>query len=410
MATVCRYDGSAPSPASVWNTGFSKNVAAGFALNVAWLTMNPNLGASARSLQDWAVIAPTNGLSLSVVLRSRGGLSEWLQQLEIPHTINPMPWPGGVRTVSVGVNAVALRRWIRQQHARVLHCYEHDLYPFAVILRALTGLPLVCHVHFAMERPFAAWAFSGWRLPEAVIWTSEQQRRDCESAVTGIVPAERQHVVPLGLSVERFGKIDQQGSDLRRQLGIGSDQVVVATACALRARKRVDDFLSLAEVILQRHPYVTVLLAGGEVPGDEQYASEIVPRIRAAERHPRFRWLGHLEPVEPLMHAADVFVSTSEYETFGMSVLEAMACGKAVVAYEAGSVLEVLGAAGVTVKTGDIAELIAGTEALLSNVEVRARYGAAARVRVATTFDPADSFSRITSIYDGLLQQRVGRQ
>ena len=52
----------------------------------------------------------------------------------------------------------------------VIHCYEHDLYPFAVTLRMLTSLPLICHVHFAPERDFLLWAFGSRRKrPDAVI-------------------------------------------------------------------------------------------------------------------------------------------------------------------------------------------------------------------------------------------------
>ena len=165
---------------------------------------------------------------------------------------------------------------------------------------------------------------------------------------------ERQHVVPLGLDLRRFGSRADVRDMTRREFGIDSGDVVVGAASALRGRKRIDDFLALVRALRERHRNVVGLLAGGEVAGDETYAREVIPRIRSMEAAGGFRWLGNLEPIEPFMHAVDIFVSTSEYETFGMSVLEAMACGKPVVAYRGGSVHEVVGDTGSIVSTCDL--------------------------------------------------------
>jgi glycosyltransferase involved in cell wall biosynthesis len=145
------------------------------------------------------------------------------------------------------------------------------------------------------------------------------------------------------------------------------------------------------------------LLAGGEVPGDEIYAQEVIPRIKALESTGRFRWLGHLEPVEPFMHALDIFVSTSEYETFGMSVLEAMACGNAIAAYRAGSVYEVVGPAGLVVETGNYDGLLSMVESLVLDHNLRRHLGDAAKRRVAEEFSANSSMLQLKQLYESLI-------
>lgn len=377
-------------------------------IHAAWLTMNPNLGASARTLQDWVLLGRDDGLDISVILQTDGELRRWLVQNGVPCTLDPMFWPDSRHFMPSVAHALTLRRWIRDRGAQVIHCYEHDLYPFAIALRWITGLPLLCHVHFSLERGFAAWAFGAPRKqPDAIIWTSHQQQADCAAAMAGIVPAEIQHVVPLGLDLNRFGSQFDRREAFRQRLGIAPDQIVIANACHLRARKHVDDFLEIVAALQQRHPNVIGLLAAGGARGDEAYARDVIPRIRAMETTGRFQWLGHLEPVEPFMHAGDIFLSTSEYETFGMSVLEAMACGKPVAAYRGGSVYEIVGDTGRIAETNNVASLLAATETLVSDPELRRTLGAAARQRVIDDYNPRNSLRQLKQLYASILEAPV---
>jgi glycosyltransferase involved in cell wall biosynthesis len=100
-------------------------------------------------------------------------------------------------------------------------------------------------------------------------------------------------------------------------------------------------------------------------------------------------------------------VSTSEYETFGNSVCEAMACARPVAAYRGGSVAEVLGDTGLVVETGDLDGLTAAVERLVAAPYLRQSLGQAARQRVAEHFNPRKSFEQLLGIYASLLGKRA---
>lgn len=371
-------------------------------MNVLFLTTNPNLGSTARILQCWLVLGRAAGLSGLTAVRRDGDLTQWLTAHGLPHRIDPMPLPDRRWPVPALWHAWTLARWARRAGVAVVHCNEHDIYPFGRLLGRLLGVPVVCHVRFRFERPYGEWLFGRGRAPAALLWTSQQQRDDCAAAVAGLVPADRQHLVPLGLDLTTFGTLAAGRDATRRGWGAAPDDVVVGTASALRPIKRIDDFIDLAIRLSARHPRTRWVVAGGVIPGDEAYAADLQRRVAAAGLGDRLRLLGHLEPVEPFLHAVDVFVSTSEYETFGNSVCEAMACRRPVAAYRGGSVHEVVGDAGIVVPNGDLTALEVAVDDLIARPDRRAELGDQARDRVARCFDPARTLGQLIDIYRSL--------
>jgi glycosyltransferase involved in cell wall biosynthesis len=84
--------------------------------------------------------------------------------------------------------------------------------------------------------------------------------------------------------------------------------------------------------------------------------------------------------------AATCMVHACEIETFGLSVLEAMACGRPVVAVDGGGVPEVLGDTGVLTQSNDAAGFAGQLRALFEDPDRQLRLGAAARLRATQHF------------------------
>jgi glycosyltransferase involved in cell wall biosynthesis len=175
-------------------------------------------------------------------------------------------------------------------------------------------------------------------------------------------------------------------------------------ACFIRPGKRVEDFLKLADRFQQRSD-VRFVLAGGAAAGDDSFFLQIRSEIEQCVSRGRIRWLGHFEPIHRFLEAIDIFVSTSEHESFGMSVCEAMAHGKAVAGYAACAVQEVVGDAGLIVETGDCDALIRAVEQLIDNSRLRQELGDKAKRRVAEHFDPAKSLRQLADIYGGIMRR-----
>lgn len=376
-------------------------------MNVLFLTNNPIPGGTARVLLDWLRLGSENGLTASVGLLHRGDLEMRVRELDVPHRILAMPWPDRRRPWQMGKALAAAAYWARRQGVEHVHCQEHDVYPFGRLLARLLGVPVTCHVQFRVEREFVAWAFGGKRRPGAVIWTSEQQRQDCREATAGILDEDIQVTLPMGLDVERFAVSAPRRNALRRQWRIEPGQIAVGAASAIRDRKEIHTFIDMVVNLRAKHQNVIGVFAGGAVADELEYAERIEPRLRALDVEGALRWVGHLEPVEPFYHAIDLFVSTSRYETFGMSVCEAMACGRPVAGYRGGSVGEVVGDTGRIVETGDADGLTAAVDELVSDDALRQELGQQARRRVETKFNPAQSLEKLEAIFQSVRREKA---
>ncbi len=372
-----------------------------------FLTNNPNLCSTSRILQSWLVLGEQHGLKGAVVGRAEGDLVDWLKEREIPCLVDPMPWFDRRRPWHAVWHAHRVARWAKAQRVDIIHCNEHDLYPFVMLLKRFLKRPVVCHVRYRLAREFSEWCFSGKRRPDRLLWTSQQQKADSADAIAGLIPEEDQQVVHLGIDLGEFGNDPESGRQFRREHGIADDEILLATASPLRPRKRVEDFIEVVKQLAPRHPKLVGVIAGGEIAGDEAYRTRIEREVRESGLGRRLLWVGNLEPVEPLHSACDISISTSEYETFGNSVCEAMACGKPVVGYEGGSVAEVLGETGISVKTKDLTALTAAVERLIVDPVLRQTLGSAARERVRDVFNPEHGLKKVLALYDTLVKPKV---
>lgn len=371
-------------------------------MTVLYLTNNPRLAGTARILLSWLRLGRQAGVEGVVAAQESGELTDWMRIQGVPVSVTPMcpparswPFPGLTR-------AWKLSRWARVRRVSIVHCNEHDVFPFGVLVARILGVPVVCHVRFAVTRDYCHWAFGGWRRPDALLWTTNQQRLDCAEAIRGIVDDQQQHLIPLGPDLSVFESSRTDRAAARERFDVRSGEVVIGTATALRPVKRLHDFVDLIGDLAEVHPNVVGRIAGGAIPGEEAYRTEVEQRIEARGLGRRLRWLGHLEPVEPFLRSLDIFVSTSAYETFGNSVCEAMACGLPVAAYVGGSVHEVVGNAGIVVATGDLPALREAVGKLVVNPDARRHYGGLGQDRVRREFNPATSFRRLREIYDRL--------
>jgi len=104
-----------------------------------------------------------------------------------------------------------------------------------------------------------------------------------------------------------------------------------------------------------------------------------------------------------IMADAEIVVVPSRFEGFGLTALEAMTLGRAVVGSRAGGLPETIGGAGILVPVADPAALAQALERLAHDPDLRARLGYEAACRAATQFVLPAVSARLITIYAGLL-------
>ncbi|MFI8962565.1 glycosyltransferase [Streptomyces sp. NPDC053493] len=202
-----------------------------------------------------------------------------------------------------------------------------------------------------------------------------------ELAAMGI-PRAKADIVPCGVDPAFFrpdGPVAHRGPFRHRLLHLGR----------LVARKGA----AVSVAALVRLPDAELVVAGGPPPGDLAADPE-VRRLRTFAEElgvaDRVFFTGAVpRPVVPaLIRSADVVLCPADYEPFGIVPLEAMACGRPVVASAVGGQLDSVdhGVTGLHVPPGDPRLLAAAARLLLADPALRARYGRAGRRRVLARF------------------------
>ena len=104
----------------------------------------------------------------------------------------------------------------------------------------------------------------------------------------------------------------------------------------------------------------------------------------------RVEYLGAQDRVEDLLPCADLVLLPSEYESFGLAALEAMACEVPVVASNSGGLTELMedGVTGFLVDVGDVQTMAARGIDVLTNADAAREIGAQARERAVQKFNP----------------------
>jgi glycosyltransferase involved in cell wall biosynthesis len=221
-------------------------------------------------------------------------------------------------------------------------------------------------------------------------WTTAQARH---SAL--MRHAKSFHTIPLGLDIEALKPIEK--SCARQALGITDHHFVVGFGCAdFSDQNKGGKLLIEALHALAGEMKITLLIFGaGRLPdtGGRYHLIEL-----GSINSPRLQSLFY--------SACDVFAAPSRIESFGLTALEAMACGTPVVAFHTGGLADVVadGETGLLeTKVGSVVGLHDQLDWMLQHPTERQNMGLAARQRVEKQFTSALMAKRYVELYDGLL-------
>jgi 1,2-diacylglycerol-3-alpha-glucose alpha-1,2-galactosyltransferase len=215
-------------------------------------------------------------------------------------------------------------------HADLVH--YHTFGPVALLhKRAITGkrvltahsTPRINNGNLAFVRTINKQYPRIYRKFDHIITIS----RPCHDEVTRMVPDMPVTLIPNGVDREKFS-YDPEGRDaFREAFGIGDDERVVLSVAQLTPRKGLYDFLSMASAC----PDTKFVWVGGFPYGA---LSKDYRKIRFSQkrRGENLIFTGHLRKITDAYSGADVFLMPSYAETFGLVILEALACGRPVIA------------------------------------------------------------------------------
>jgi glycosyltransferase involved in cell wall biosynthesis len=213
--------------------------------------------------------------------------------------------------------------------------------------------------------------------------------------------ALKERLLPYKLGSEGRFSIVTNGIDLDRLMTTTpgtTNGKRVGTLAMFYPIKRLDLFVQMAQGLKERDDQIQCVMAG-----DGMLASRL--KQQALHLGGPVQFVGLCEAPASFYSQLDVFVLCSDYESSGMSVMEAMSMGLPVVATSVGGIPEIVqdNHTGVLVEAGDVTGLVAAVWALLENPEKRARMGSLAKDYARAHFSAPRMVSELDMLYRQLL-------
>jgi glycosyltransferase involved in cell wall biosynthesis len=209
--------------------------------------------------------------------------------------------------------------------------------------------------------------------------------------------------MPLGLDLDRYVTADARRGELGAELGLAPDAPVVAIVARLVPIKAHEVFLRAARRIRETLPASQFLVVGD---GERRPALEALAAELGLGASVRF--LGWRRDLERVYADAWVVALTSRNEGSPVSLIEAMAAGRPVVATRVGGVPDLVdeGVTGHLVPPGDPDALARATTGLLLEAARRRAFGHAARARVVPAFGASRLVADMDALYAELLRAK----
>ncbi|MFZ0547579.1 MAG: glycosyltransferase family 1 protein [Candidatus Promineifilaceae bacterium] len=232
------------------------------------------------------------------------------------------------------------------------------------------------------------------RSARRVVAISESGRQDIHRLFE--VPMDRIDVVPPGVTADYCQRPKAEVEAFRQREAL-PEQFLLHVG-TLQPRKNL---LVLLEALAQiKRPELLLVFIGGK----GWYYEEIFARVKALNLTDQVRFTGYVPDEDlPLWYnAATIFVFPSIYEGFGMPVLEAIACGTAVIAADTSSIPEVVGEAARLFAPHDVDTLAEHIQTMLDNPDLLASMQAQGLER-ARLFSWEKSAEQMITVYEEAL-------
>jgi glycosyltransferase involved in cell wall biosynthesis len=313
----------------------------------------------------------------------------------------------------------ALLKVLQAKHADVLHMHGYGATTFGRLCAWKMGLPSILHEHANHgDTPWFQKVADRLLAPHTDLAIAVSESTAEFTIRARLMPAERTKVVYLGAPLDEFAR-PRSAAEIaaaRAALGIAPGTISIGTITRLMPSKGNQYLVAAAAKVLQTHPQVRFFIVG---EGELQPALEA--QARSLGLGDRLVFTGFTRDVAAALSALDVVVFPSLWEGTPLTLFEALAMGKPIVATDADGLLDVLTDRkdALVVPKADAQALARAIGELLDNPPLAAALSAEAR-KTGQRYDIAAFVRKMERLYEllhetsrtpgraGILKQDLG--
>ena len=234
----------------------------------------------------------------------------------------------------------ALLKVIDRKKIDILHLHGYGATTFGRIAGAMRSLPTIVHEHANLTDTPWFQKIADTALEPVTDIAIAVSKSTAEFVINARrIPPAKVKVVYLGVPLEEFSRPRSQGEihAARAELGIARDDVAIGTVTRLHDSKGNAYLVDAARLVLNDRPNARFFIVG-EGPLRESLEQQ----ARALNLGDRLTFAGFAKDIPRVLSAFDISVFPSLWEGTPLTVFEALAMGKAIVATDADGLIDVL--------------------------------------------------------------------
>ena len=299
-----------------------------------------------------------------------------------------------------------IARYCRQNNISIIHSLGWATYAEGLIAAKLAskrfifsyrGKTIEDTVHIPKRRIMAQRFFA--LLCDQILTNSNVSRQEYAQYIG--ISAAKISVVYNGVNINKFTPEKSNRSDLKNQLGISDNDIVVGSVARFDPVKNIPELVrAFSGLNKNKHPNCKLLVIG-DGP-DRKFIDSLIKTsgIKNSVILP-----GMKRNIPDWLRIMDIYVQPSIFENIPNAILEAMATGLPVVATDVGGVKEVLkeGQTGILVPLGNTKSMTNAIGSLVNDLELRKKMGVQGRSLACTKYSIEKMVSEYENTYKGLL-------
>ncbi len=234
----------------------------------------------------------------------------------------------------------ALLKVLQSKHSDVLHMHGYGATTFGRLCAWRMGIPSILHEHANLtDTPWFQKVADSILAPHTDIAIAVSESTAEFTTRARRMPANRTKVVYLGAPLDEFARARGEAEirSARAALGIAPGTTAIGTVTRLMPSKGNQYLIEAAPAVLARHPHVRFFIVG-----EGELRRELEDQARALGLGDRLVFTGFARDVAAVLSALDIVVFPSLWEGTPLTLFEALAMGKPIVATDADGMLDVL--------------------------------------------------------------------
>lgn len=304
------------------------------------------------------------------------------------------------------ITTIKLTYLIKLRNVKLIHANSFTACLFSSIAGIITHTPLVWHMHDLITPRLFNRIFirSAGLMANRVIATTETMKNNL--VMTGVNP-EKIVVNCCGINLRKYNPTSTNRGKIREEFNISEDAPLIGIIGQLTPWKGHREFLKAASIVIRKYPSAKFLIVGESIFEERNYKLELQELVNTLALSAKVIFSGFREDVPDIMASLSILVNASCSEPFGLTIIEAMAIGKPVVATNAGGVREIIndGVDGILVPPKDPEKLAQAILRILDEPMRGKEMGEAGLKSVTERFSLERFTQETQRIYDQLLGQ-----